>query len=118
MTKEKKSMASITQVKNNKVELMEPPETNRLMTIFTKSGNVQLIGPVEELIKFKKQIKDKENRHTFLEFPLHLITYNPALESVTVLPADVGIIIIADPTKAPQRSNILAPVAAIPKKLN
>lgn len=97
---------------------IEVPESDRLMTIFTSSGNVQLMGPVADLVNFKKQIKDKENRHAFLECPSNLITYNPALESVAILPADVGIIIIADPEKALRRSGILAPIAAVPKKLN
>jgi len=98
---------------------VEVPETDRLMTIFTKSGNVQLTGPVEDLLEFKERIKQKDNRHTFLEVAGKLFTFNPALEGVTVLPADVGVIIIADPTKASlQPSRILAPIGAVPKKLN
>jgi len=108
--KEKKSI-----VKNNKVEV---PETNRLMTIFTKSGNVRLVGPIADLCEFKKRIKDKDNRHTFLEAPAKLCAWNPALEGVIILPADVGIIIIADPAKSPRNSQILAPTHVIPKKLN
>lgn len=97
---------------------IERVKSDRLMTVFTKSGNVQLLGPAADLMKFKKQLKDKENRHTFLECPPHLLTHNPALESVAILPAQMGIIIIADPTKAPQKTSILAPIAAVPKKLN
>lgn len=93
------------------------PETNRLMTIFTKGCNVQLQGPVKELQEFKKRIKDKDNRHTFLEAPKRLFAFNPALEEVTVLPADVGVIIIADPAKAPPRQGRIAvPGGAVPKK--
>jgi len=103
--------------KERKTEI-EVPETDRLMTIFSKTGNTQLQGPVEELRRFKERIKHKDNRHTFLEVPAKLYAWNPALEGITILPADVGVIIIADPTKAPQRSNILAPIAAVPKKLN
>ena len=99
MAKEpKKSIVSITQVVNNKVKIHEP-ESDRLMSIFTKSGKVQLVGPKADLMKFKKQVTAKENRHTFLECPPHLFTHNPVLEAVTVLPAETGIIIIADPTK-------------------
>lgn len=96
---------------------VEIQETNRLMTIFTKSGNVQLVGSAEDLLKFKKQLRDKENRHTFLECPQHLITHNLALDSVAVLPAEVGIIIIADPTKV-TKNRILAPINVVPKELN
>lgn len=98
---------------------IEVPETDRLMTIFTMAGNVQSMDPIEELIAFKKRIKDKDNRHTFIEAPAKLFAFIPALEEVTVLPADVDIIIIADPTKAPpQQGRILAPVGVVPKKLN
>lgn len=97
---------------------IEKLETERLMTIFTKSGNVQLMGPIADLMKFKKQLKDKENRHTFLECPPHLFTYNSGLETVTILPADAGIIIIADPAKAPRKPQIFAPINVVPKKQN
>ena len=99
---------------------IEVPETDRLMTIFTKSGNVQLQGPAKDLIMFKERIKQKDNRHTFLEAPAGLFTFNPALEAVTVLPADVGVIIIADPMIAARQINrkILEPVGVVPKKLN
>ena len=99
---------------------IEVPETDMLMTIFTKSGNVQLRGPAKDLIMFKERIKQKDNRHTFLEAPARLFTFNPALEAVTVLPADVGVIIIADPMIAAHQINsrILAPVGVVPKKLN
>lgn len=153
MTK-KKSTVSITQVKNNKVEILndkkevaketdkklkteskvrhkyytfkhrdskdkvEIPEPDRLMTIFTKSGNVQLMGPKKDLQIIKERIKNKDNRHTFIECPAKFLTYNAALEEVTVLPADVGIIIIADTTKNPRNSRIAVPIQAMPKKLN
>lgn len=98
------------------------PETNKLiklMTIFTKSGNVQLRGPGEELRRFKERLKDKNNRHTFLEVPAKLFAFNPALEEVTVLPADAGIIIIADPVIVMHnRSKIFQPVGMVPKKLS
>lgn len=98
---------------------IEVPETDRLMTIFLKGVKTQLVGPVEELIDFKKRVKDKDNRHTFLEVPAKLFAFNPALEEVTVLPAEVGIIIIADPTKAPpQQGRIAVPMGVVPKKLN
>ena len=91
-----------------------------LMTIFTKSGSVQLRGPVDELRSFKEQVKHKDNRHTFIEVPLRFLTYNPALEGVTILPAQVGVIVFADPVKAAlvQKTKILQPVGIQPKKLN
>lgn len=98
--------------------MKEFQQANRLMTIFTKSGNIQMAGPVEELRRFKERVKNKDNRHTFLEVPARLCTFNPALEEVTVLPSQTGIIIIADPAKAPRNNRILAPVSVVPKKLN
>lgn len=97
---------------------IEFPETDRIMTIFTKSGNVQLRGPKVELLRFKDRIKHKDNRHTFIEAPAKLFAFNQALEEVSVLPADVGIIIIADPTKNVPNSKIAVPARFGPKKLN
>lgn len=99
-------------------EEIAAPETDRLMTIFSKSGNVQIVGPLKELRALKQRIESKDNRHTFIEMPARLITFNLALEEVTVLPAEVGIIIIADPAKAAMGGKILQPVSVIPKKLN
>lgn len=100
------------------ISMAKSYEPDRLMTIFSKTGNTQLRGPLEELRRFKEQIKNKDNRHTFLEVPRKLVDWNPALEEVTILPADVGVIIIADPTKAPRNPGILAPIPLVTKKLN
>lgn len=110
----KKSTKPPRRLNGGKIEV---PETDRLMTIFTKSGNVKFQGPGKVLREFKDRIKDKENRHTFLDAPARLFTFNPALEEVTVLPADVGIIIIADLTKAVPNSRIAVPIHGVPKNI-
>jgi len=99
---------------------IEEVEANYLMTLFTKSGNVQLTGPLVELRVFKERIKQKDNRHTFIEVPAKLYAFNPALKEVTVLPAQTGIIIIADPAIGAmiKGSQILQPRAVVPKKMN
>jgi hypothetical protein len=89
---------------------IEIAKSDRLMTIFTAGTSTQLVGLKADLVKFKKQIKDKENRHTFLEVPTHLFKQTAPYEEVTIKPADVNLIIIADPSKAPPAGpGILAP---------
>lgn len=71
-----------------------------LLSLKTRSGGeVQLLGSKNELINFKKEFTASANRHKFIEIPHKLLTYNPALEEVTVMPIDVGVIILIDQTK-------------------
>jgi len=114
--KQKKSMVSITQVKNNKVEIFEPEkietvEKDYVLVIRTSTGPIELVGQKHELMKFLDQLEDPKNRQKFLRCPQHLLTWAPWLEVVAVRPADVGAIVIKDQSKAPQRNQgILAPV--------
>lgn len=105
--------------KKTKTEI-ELPESDKLMTIFTRSGNIQLRGKREDIRNFKAQIKHKDNRHKFLEVPPRIFAYNAALEEISVLPADVGVIIITDHALAAAQQNrtILQPVGPVKIKPN
>lgn len=100
----------------NKDNSIEAVEQDMMMTIFATAGTTQIHGPIKELQDFKKMMKNKENRHIFLEVPARLCAYNPALLEVTILPAAVGTIIIADPRVGAQQrdSRIARPGGPIP----
>lgn len=99
---EKKSMVSTTQVVNGKEKIHEVKE-DLIMLVRTSTGPVELLGPKADLMKFRDQLKDKENRHKFLECPPHLLTWAPWLVGVSILPADVGMIVIQIPSLTPKQ---------------
>lgn len=89
-------------------------ESDMTMTIRTSSGPVELLGQKSELMKFRDQLKDKENRHKFLECPPHLLTWAPWLVGVSILPADVGVIVIQIPSLVPQKKGLYLPSGPMP----
>lgn len=100
---------------------IEVPETDRLMIIRTTTGPVELIGPKRDLMKFRDQLKDKDNRHTFIECPPHLLTWAPWLEGISVLPTTISVIVIQNKELSPKRKpGVLVPAGVGPsqRKLN
>ena len=95
---------------------IEKVETDRMMLLRIISGSVQLIGPKHELMKFKKQLEDQKNRHIHIECPPHLLTWAPWLDNVSVIPAEIQVIIIQDPDKAPRKPGLALPAGFIPPK--
>lgn len=93
---------------------IETVKSDRMMLIRLASGPVQLIGPKYELMKFKKQLDDPKNRHIRIECPSHLLTWAPWLEIVSVMPAEIDVIIIQDPDKAPRKTGLALPAGPMP----
>lgn len=91
----------------NKIEKVQE---DMCMVIRTSTGPVELVGPKSDLMKFRDQLKDKDNRHKFLECPPHLLSWARWLEGVSILPANVGAIVIKIPSLAPrQNTGLLLP---------
>ena len=89
-------------------------ESDMTMMIRTSSGPVELLGPKSELMKFRDQLKDKDNRHKFLECPPHLLTWAPWLVGVSILPADVGVIVIQITSMVTQKKGLYLPSGPMP----
>jgi len=76
------------------------------------NGPILLTGSSLDLMKFKDQLEDKENRQKFLVCPKHLMTTSPWIKYCSVRPAQVTMIVIGNTNEVPRRSNISVPGAA------
>ncbi len=108
MGKEKK-MVSVTQVKNNKVKILndetsgEEIQTKKHLIIMFRSGQIKAIGDEKEVERLVADIRHKDKRHLFINVKDYLTC--PEVGVIWLMPCHVEFMIIQD------ISNI-----AVPKK--
>lgn len=95
----------------NKIEAVKP---DLRMTIATLNGPILLIGPEQDLMKFKAQLEEKENRQKFIVCPKHLMTTEPWIKDCSVRPAQITMIVIVNPNELPKKQNLLVPAGGVP----
>ena len=89
-----------------KIEEVKP---DLRMTIVTSNGPILLTGPEQELMKFKGQLEDKENRQKYIVCPPYLMSTEPWIKYVSVRPAQITMIVIINPNEIPRKSNLSVP---------
>lgn len=79
--------------------MKEGPKKNKVMMIIFNGGKVDVGGPEEEIMKLRAELKMKDKRHVFVE--VHDSLTADFIESLDIMPSQIGLIIVQDPTKAP-----------------